>query len=321
MDTFSGLNEFRAPSSGVVLTIGNFDGVHLGHRALLDRARSPADACHAPIVVLTFDPHPLRVLRPDCAPPQLSTLTERLALLEHFGADHVIVQPSSRAFLEKSPEQFIGELVECVRPRAIIEGRTFSFGRDRAGSVETLREHAVRYAYAVDVVDELHCDRVAENPPINSSAIRAALCEGRVEDATAMLGRPHRITGVVSRGDGRGAGLGFPTANLDAIAQLVPAHGVYAAHAQLGAGALRPAAVNIGLQPTFEQTRPRVEAHLLDFDGALRGRRIGLYLVARLRDQIAFSSVEALSVQLSRDVIATRSTCGAASTVEPRIPI
>lgn len=317
METCEGLERFTPPQSGVVLTIGNFDGLHRGHAAMVRRAREVARARGAPVVVVTLDPHPLAILTPDRAPPQLTTLRERLLLLERAGVDAVILLRATKELLATRAEQFVDLLVQRCRPRAFVEGPTFNFGRDRGGSVRTLHELAPRYGFAVHVIDELRCEALPDCPPINSSTIRRALQEGHIEAANAMLGRPHRITGVVVRGAGRGNAFGFPTVNLDQVPQLVPRQAVYAAIAQLADGTLHLAAVNIGPQPTFGQQAGRVEAHLLDFRGELLGQRVGLHLLAALRGQTKFHAVEALAAQLERDVAQTRQYAPAIGSLAP----
>ena len=217
-----------------------------------------------------------------------------------------IVLRSDRELLGQSAEEFLARLVERCRPRAIVEGPSFNFGRDRAGSIQKLRASSTRLGFDLTVVDEVHCDELAGNPEINSSAIRAALQDGRLADANAMLGRPYRITGTVGRGQQRGVTLGFPTANLDNVPQLLPRQAVYVAVAQLEDDSLHLAAVNIGPQPTFSQAHARIEAHLVDYSGTLRDRRLGVHLLARIRDQVRFSSADELVARLHQDIEETR---------------
>jgi riboflavin kinase/FMN adenylyltransferase len=306
MELCGGLKEFVPPSGGAVLTIGNFDGVHRGHARLVDTARAVAERLSATVVALTFHPHPLAILAPERAPAPLTTLAEKLALLERLGVACCIVQRSEPAFLAQEATDFLASLVAHCRPRALVEGPDFNFGRGRAGTIATLAEHGTRWGYELHVVPAEHCAELTTNPTISSSSIRQALREGRVAEANTMLGRPYRIVGIVGGGDGRGARLGFPTANLDRIVQLLPQEAVYAAVAQLADGALHLAAVNVGPQPTFSQMQSRVEAHLLDYRGDLHGQRVGLHFVARLREQRKFSGVEELVEQLRRDVAVTR---------------
>ncbi len=306
MQVCEGLASFDPPARGCVITIGNFDGVHLGHRLLVETARQRAEGSHLPVVVATFDPHPLAIVAPQHAPPRLTTLAERLALLERVGADAAVVLRSCPALLEQSARQFLVELARACRPRVIVEGPTFTFGRGREGTVETLRAYAARLGYDVVIVEELHAGDQAHRPAINSSAIRAALRAGNVRLANEMLGRPYRICGTVVPGDQRGRTIGFPTANLDHIPHLLPREAVYAAAAQLDDDELHLCAVNIGPQPTFAQDRPRVEAHLLGWSGELSGRRVGLHLLACLREQRRFASADDLVTQLHDDVAHAR---------------
>lgn len=338
MSIVHGWDAFSPPPSGVALTIGNFDGVHLGHARLIAAALNAAAArstppAPPPVVAVTFDPHPLAILAPDRAPPLLTTLPQRAALLHALGVATTLVIPSTRALLALTAEDFLEQIVARLRPFAFVEGPTFNFGRGRAGSNETLRRHAARLGYEVIVVDELTADSLPGRPEINSTAIRAAIVKGDLPAAQAMLGRPYQIRGTVESGDGRGAKIGFPTANLYHIAHLLPAEGVYAARARvIAAGTVtedarletgegvaadgsrpvelvRPAAVNIGPQPTFGQPGSRVEAHLLDYSGDLRGRKIELDLLQRLRGQIRFDGIDSLRAQLAADVQRTREIC------------
>ncbi len=201
-----------------------------------------------------------------------------------------------------------------------MEGPDFNFGKGRSGSIETLRASAARYAYDVRSLPTFHCDELPSSPRISSSSIRQALVDGRLDDANAMLGRAHRVAGTVVTGDRRGRMIGFPTANIANIPQLLPQEAVYAAVAQVEDGTLRLAAVNVGPQPTFDAPQSRVEAHLLDFTGDLVGRRIGLHFLERLRPQSRFAGVDALIAQLQRDVGAVRTHAGALTDLRP-IPL
>ncbi len=303
MSPLRDVRDFRPPSQGVVLLIGNFDGVHRGHRGLLRLARGFADPHDRPVVVLTFEPHPMRILRPEQAPPRLTMALERAALLRAGGVDTVIALATDRTLLGLSAEQFVEQYVLPCRPRQIVEGPTFRFGRGRSGSAETLVRLLGPHDCAVHVAEEAHTE---EGLPINSTAVRAALRDGAVEQAADLLGRVYRITGRVGHGEGRGSPLGFPTANLADVTHLPPGHGVYAGVAQTEAGGWYPAAINVGPQPTFAGGQSRIEAHLLDFDGDLRGQTLGLYFARCLRGQVRFESVEALQAQLREDVAATR---------------
>jgi riboflavin kinase/FMN adenylyltransferase len=315
MDVTSGLERFSPPRAGVVLTLGNFDGLHCGHARILAAACDVAARLGAPVAALTFHPHPLAILAPERAPALLTTLVERLALLESLGVRHTIVLRSDRELLSQHAHDFLARLVAHCRPRAIVEGPDFNFGRGRSGNLATLREHAAEWGYEVHAVPAAHCPELPTNPIISSSSIRQAIRDGRIEEANLMLGRPYRIAGTTVRGAGRGAGLGIPTANLDRVVHLLPQEAVYAAVAQVRApGPVRPprredlhlAAVNVGPQPTFGSDVERIEAHLLDYAGDLRGRRIALYLVSRLREQQKFARPAELVAQVQQDIAAVR---------------
>lgn len=324
MQVTRGLTAFTPPPQGLALTIGNFDGVHLGHRRLIEVARQAGRRTGASVAVITFEPHPAAILAPHRAPERLTRLPEKLELLERAGVEHAIVLETNRGLLEQTAEAFLDALVTRCRPRAIVEGPTFNFGRDRTGSVDTLRAFAGEYEYEFHLVEEFFCETGRGRTAVNSSAIRSALRDGAVEDARAMLGRPYGVRGEVRGGDGRGAPLGFPTANLDGIATQVPGFGVYAGLAQLADGRCFLAAVNIGPQPTFDQGMPRVEAHLLDFDEALLGHRLAVYLLNRLRGQVRFPDVDALRAQLTADVATVRTFADEvtelAGTLPPPVP-
>jgi riboflavin kinase/FMN adenylyltransferase len=341
MEITYGLERFVAPPEGVVLTIGNFDGVHRGHAQLVSACKGVAARLHARVTVMTFHPHPLAVLAPERAPARLTTLAEKLVLLERLRVAHTIVLHSGPALLGQQAVDFLAALVTHCRPRAFVEGPDFNFGKGRTGSVATLQEHAAEWGYEVHLVGAVHCAELPTQPTISSSSIRQALRDGRIDEANLMLGRPHRIVGVTGSGAGRGRGLGFPTANLERIPQLLPQQAVYAALAQVAPAAdsaapgdpasglressaeplspmseprdpasepLYPAAVNIGPQPTFAGQVSRVEAHLLDFAGELRGRRVALYLLTRLREQRKFENANELARQIEKDIGATRET-------------
>lgn len=291
-----------APASATVLTIGNFDGAHLGHQLLLETARRIAAPDATRIVALTFEPHPVAVLAPERRPPLLTTLPDRAALLKHYGADDVVVLRATAELLALEPRAFLDRVVAPLRPIHLVEGEDFHFGKRRSGSVGAIVEWARAIGCAAEVCDELRSSCLPGRPQIHSTAIREALATGDCEAARVMLGRPHRLVGRVGYGERRGARIGFPTANLEAIPQMTPRHAVYAAVAELATREIRMAAVNIGSQPTFGQDECRVEAHLLDFDGDLRGQRVALHFIARVREQIKFASIDALRAQLDDDV-------------------
>lgn len=280
------------------LAIGNFDGVHLGHVALVAELCKQANRVGGPAVILTFDPHPLKLLRPEQFQPVLTTAAERDMLLKAKGADHVIVIRTTSELLNLSAEEFFEHVIRNgVQPRVLVEGFNFGFGRDRLGTVEVLSALCKQVGMGFVVVPPWQLD----GKPVSSSRVRAALVHGDVREASRLLGRPLRIWGRVGEGQKRGQMIGFPTANLEQIETLTPGDGVYAARVTCK-GKIWPAAVNIGPNPTFgEQTR-KVEVHLIGFKGNLYGKELPVEFVERLRDTRPFPSVNELVEQLKVDM-------------------
>jgi riboflavin kinase/FMN adenylyltransferase len=300
------LADFHPPTGGSVISVGNFDGVHRGHQSVFREAVEAARPHGAAVVAITFDPSPLTVIAPERAPRRLTSVEEKLALLAAHGATDAILLHADEQLIRTSAEEFLRDVVAACRPRAIVEGPGFFFGRGRQGNVEFLRGRAASMGFEVREVSPTRVPERPELPRASSSAARELLTRGDVEGAAFVLGRPHRITGQVAHGQHRGAGIGFPTANLTLIEQLTPAAGVYGGAALLPDGRSYLAAINVGPQPTFGQAEVRVEAHLIDFAGDLYGRPIALAFVGRIRDVQRFESVDALRAQLERDVAAVR---------------
>lgn len=275
------------------VAIGNFDGAHRGHAELIGNlTRGPR-----PAVVVTFDPHPLLLLRPEVAPPLLTTPPERAAVLQRLGADHVITLRTTFDLLGLSARDFFqGLIVERLGAQRVVEGPNFRFGKNREGDTILLGELSRDEGILFDVVALQQIDGVE----VSSSFIRACLATGQIAEANAALGRRYTLCGVVETGDRRGRLLGFPTANLGNVQTVVPSEGVYAART-LG----RPTAVNIGPNPTFGQQNSRIEAHVIGYDGDLYGQSMTLEFVSRLRDTRRFGSVDELREQLRRDVAQT----------------
>jgi riboflavin kinase/FMN adenylyltransferase len=305
----------RAPA----VAIGNFDGVHRGHQALLAEARARAagadgedgddgdDGDDGEAVVLTFDPHPARFFAPQLAPPMIVPLERRLELLEGAGADVVVIEPFTAELARLEAEAFVeGVLHGELGARHVVVGYDFSFGRGRRGTTGLLAALGPRLGMGVTVVPPVMVDGLV----CSSTKIREFVLEGRVEGAKLLLGRPFEITGLVVRGAGRGRALGVPTANLDPEGELLPRAGIYAARARLlgGAALVRPAAVSVGTNPTFtpDSAPLTVEAHLLDFDGDLYGARLRLEIEAHLRDERRFATADELVAQIRRDIARTR---------------
>jgi riboflavin kinase/FMN adenylyltransferase len=289
-----------AELTGGAVTVGNFDGVHLGHRALVAGARRQADSVRGPAVVVTFDPPPHRVLFPDSGPPRppLTTLKHRAELLHAAGADHVVILRTSPALLALSPEAFFEDiLVRQLGAKAMVEGYDFRFGRGRAGTTETLRTLCASRDLAFEEVPPLHL----KGEPVSSSRVRAAIVDGDVSLAAELLARPYRIDGRVVEGARRGRTIGFPTANLDGVPTVLPGNGVYAVRALVD-GKMWRAAANVGPNPTFGEASRKVEVHLMDFSGDLYGQAMAVEFIARIRDTRPFSGAEELSAQLRRDI-------------------
>jgi riboflavin kinase / FMN adenylyltransferase len=300
-----------------VVTLGNFDGVHAGHRAVLARLVERARAEGARAVAVTFDPHPLQVLHPDRAPELITGLDQRLDLLDAVGVDAVLVMAFTLELAQWTPEEFVSRVfVDALRARAVVVGRDSRFGRRNSGDVDTMHALGERYGFAVEVVDDLAAS--AGGRRWSSSWVRELLEHGDVDAAAGVLGRPHRVTGEVVHGDHRGRELGYPTANLSPHSEgLVPADGVYAGwllRTELPEDhpdRLLPAAVSIGTNPTFHGTGRRVEAYVLDrTDLDLYGETVTLELVGRLRPTLRFDDVQALVDQMALDVEECRRLLG-----------
>jgi len=296
-----------------VVTIGNFDGVHRGHQAILDRARRVADgiAGDVPVVVVTFDPHPMVVLAPDRAPAALTTIAQRVRLLAGRGGDHVLVLPFDRAMASWSPEEFVRlVLVDTLHAAAVVVGANFRFGHRASGHVDTLRELGRAHDFEVDAVG-----LVGGDPPWSSTIVRQALADGAVGAAAEVLGRPHTVEGVVVEGDHRGHELGYPTANVPTSGLVaVPADGVYAGTVQRldqPDAPLWPAAISVGTNPTFDGVERRVESYVLGRDDLeLYDVPVRVAFHAHLRGQVRFDGIDALVRQMAADVERARVELG-----------
>jgi riboflavin kinase/FMN adenylyltransferase len=295
------------------VTIGAFDGVHTGHRMVIDRVRRVAAEQELASAVVTFDQHPASVVRPESAPRLLTDLEQKLELLGDTGLDYVLVVRFDQHRSEESAEDFVREvLLGCLDSRAVVVGHDFHFGYKRRGNVALLQTIGAELGF--DVTGLRLFPGGSSGMPVSSTRIRDLLGDGEVRQAAALLGRPHQVRGVVTEGDQRGRVLGFPTANVavpDAIA--MPSDGVYAGWYVGPDGVRRPAALSLGRRPTFYEDADMalLEAHLLDFDGNLYGELARVEFVDRLRAQTRFASVEELVQQMDRDVAATRLVLGA----------
>lgn len=301
------------------VTIGVYDGVHVGHQWVIQSTALAAERLGAATAVVTFDPHPATVLRPDLAPRLLTDIDQKLALLERAGVDSVVVVCFDHERAGERAEDFVAAvLVDCLRARAVIVGHDFHFGKDRKGDVNLLTELGGEYGFEVVPLSLISNPPTVgvEGRPVSSTAIRAALSEGDVVSAHRLLGRPHAITGTVVAGDRRGRTIGFPTANVAVEAnRAIPADGVYAGWFDLPPdddhphGRSWPSAINIGKRPTFYQDAEHsvVEAHLIDFDGDLYGLHASVGFAAWLRGEQRFDGIDALAAQLQTDIAAARS--------------
>lgn len=315
MKVLHGLQALDPPLRQVVLTVGNFDGFHRAHQRLLAQAGALGKASGDSVVVLTFEPHPLTVVAPGKAPARLSTVDEKLRLFADAGADVAVVARSEPSLMGIAAESFVEDiLVRLFEPTHIVEGPSFGFGRGRKGSPELLQRVASRFGCEVHIVEPVMLTlEDGEDVMVSSSVIRNLLSDGRVHEASHCLARPYCLIGRVVAGDRRGRSIGFPTANLGDVVQLVPGDGVYAGRATLDDQSYA-AAISIGHTPTFGEGERRVEAHLLDFDDDIYDRPIRLEFERRLRDQLTFASASELSDQLQRDVESVRT--GADSPLE-----
>lgn len=293
---------FQWPRASVA--VGNFDGVHRGHQALVARATATASATGGTAVVLTFDPHPARVVAPQSAPRALMTLDQKARVLSRLGAQALAVLPFTAEVAAASPRDFAASVLRgALDADAIVVGDNFRFGRGRAGDVAALQALGDSLGFRVVEVPPVLVGGV----PVSSSRVREALAAGDVRLAATLLGRGHWIEGRIVRGAGRGRTIGIPTANLQPGGEMLPALGVYAAWCWPEPGSPGIAGVvNIGRRPTFDAGEVSVEAHLLDFAGDVYGRTMGLSFVGRLRDERAFDGPEALVRQIAADIAAAR---------------
>lgn len=288
------------PNSPSVITPGNHDGVHLGHRALINTAKTYAKERGWRAVALTFDPHPTQILAPDRVPPLLTTVARRCELMRGAGADQVIVQQFGEQFASLSPEDFMRKwLIESLNARALVVGPDFGFGNRRSGDIKTLYRLGEKYDFDVLVVEPIRDGKQI----ISSSAIRRAIIEGDLDKATRFLDRVHEVQGEVVAGDKRGRNLGFPTANLLCEPVLLPPDGVYAIAARLMSDnreELLFGVANIGVRPTFHAGRS-VEVHLFDFEGNLYGSNLRVGFIKKIRGERKFDSADRLREQIESD--------------------
>jgi riboflavin kinase/FMN adenylyltransferase len=306
------LETLPAGARGGAVAIGNFDGVHVGHVAIVRRLLERAAAVGGPAIVFTFDPHPVRLLRPEQCPPPLTWTERKAELLAAQGVDWIVAYPTDEALLQLSAQAFFDRIVrEALAARALVEGPNFYFGHNREGTIERLNKLTAAAGMSLDIVRPVEIDGAI----VSSSRVRDLIRRGDVQEANRLLASPYRIRGMITHGAGRGAKIGFPTANLGAIDTLLPAQGVYAGRAWIPPASRAvlgpelsalhssyPAAINLGPSPTFGDATPRVEVHIVGLDEPLYGQPLEVDFLARLRDIRPFESPAALAEQLRRDI-------------------
>jgi riboflavin kinase/FMN adenylyltransferase len=281
------------------LTIGNFDGVHRGHQAMLDRLKERARALGLSACVLTFEPHPLELFAPQTAPTRLTSLREKLELLAAHGIERVHVSRFNRAYASRSPQDFIEHvLLEGLAMRWLLIGDDFRFGAKRAGDFSLLREASRQHGFGLEAMPTVEQEGVR----VSSSAVRAALAAGRLAEAEALLGRPYSISGRVVTGDRLGRRIGFPTANVQLRHNRPPLSGIFAVRTVDGHGQVRNGAASLGLRPTIDDSgRAKLEVHLFDFAGDLYGQHLRIDFLHKIRDEKKFPDLEALKACIAED--------------------
>lgn len=296
MQIFHDSKRLRNKAGDKVLTLGNFDGLHLGHRKILEKVRERAGKLGCASVVYTFEPHPLKVVAPGKSPPLILDPEKKTELVASLGIDYMVIARFTKGFAAKHPRQFVLEELVPLRVREVWVGHDFSFGKGKSGTAEYLEALGRELGFSVRVASAYR----KGGDVVSSSRIRGLVAVGRVGEAGRLLGRPFSIRGRVVRGMDRGKELGFPTANLEARSELLPADGVYAAYAVLE-GKRIEAVVNVGTAPTFGGKERCIEAHILGFRGDIYGKDIEVEFVRRLRGERAFASMDALARRISKD--------------------
>ncbi len=297
MKVFYGLNDIQESLPNPVITIGNFDGVHLGHQKIFQDLKNEAKKIHGTDIIITFFPHPLKVLFPDKAPHLITTLDERLRLIRACGNEVIVCIPFTRAFSNLSAERFVQEiLVEKFGVQEVLVGQDARFGKDREGDIDFLRKSAKRFHFSVREIEPVQ----VRGMETSSTKIRRCVETGELRQSAAMLGRLYGITGTVCEGDKRGKSLGFPTANLSTDAELLPPNGVYAVWSTVG-DTVMPGVANLGVKPTFSGKQFSIEVHLFDFDENIYGESIRMDFVERIREERTFPNAQALIDEMNKD--------------------
>ncbi|WP_019831009.1 bifunctional riboflavin kinase/FAD synthetase [Sphingomonas sp. PR090111-T3T-6A] len=303
MIRLSGDQPVPAPARGAIVALGNFDGFHVGHQAVVGRAIERARTEGRPAMVATFDPHPARLFRPDAPPFLLTTIPQRMDLFEAFGADAALALPFDRALAAVSPEGFVTEwLHERIGAAGVVTGEDFTFGKGRAGNTADLAALSERHGIRAETVRAVETDGAVAS----STRIRQHLKAGEMEEAARLLSRPFAIRGIVQHGDKLGRTIGFPTANIALGDYLRPAYGVYAVRGRLEDGRVLNGAANLGIRPQFDPPKELLEPTFFDFSGDLYGQELTVELVRFLRPEAKFDSLEALTAQIEADCAEAR---------------
>lgn len=307
MERFTHDEEAPERLRGSVLALGNFDGFHLGHQAVVNRAIALGFHQRRPVVVATFDPHPVRYFKPDVPPFRLTTLDQRERLFAHAGADGMLVFNFDQALATTSAEDFVSDILAGrLGVGAVVTGTDFTFGRGRAGNADVMRALGAEHGIHAETVAPV----ILDGEPVSSSRIRKALADGDPATATHLLTRPFAIEALVQRGDGRGHDLGYPTANLSLGRYQRPAYGIYAVRVRLDDGTEHCGVASFGVRPTFEEGDEYLETFIFDWDGDLYGRTIEVDLIAYMRPEAKFDSAEALVEQMRLDEAEARRLLG-----------
>ena len=303
MERLEGGSAVPAHLAGGIVALGNFDGFHLGHQAVVGRAVARARAEGRPALVATFDPHPVRYFKPGVPPFRLTTLDQRERLFAQAGAEAMLVFSFGAELASVPAESFVADwLAGRIGAAGVVTGEDFTFGKGRGGNVAVLRDLAPRHGMSVDAVGPV----TDGSEPVSSSRIRDALRSGDCAEAARLMTRPFAIEGVVEHGDKRGRALGYPTANMSLGAYLRPRFGIYAVRGHLPGGMVRGGVANLGIRPTFDPPKELLEPYFFDFGGDLYGQRIEVELIAHLRDEARFDSLDALKAQMQADEAAAR---------------
>jgi len=299
MRVIRGVKNYTEKFPKPVLTLGNFDGVHLGHQAIFSKIVERAAAVNGTSIAFTFEPHPLKVLAPERSPRLLNTFHGKMRLFEQAGIEVVVCANFTRSFADQNPEDFARDVLHTlIGVREVYVGYDYAFGKGREGSIDSLRSMGTTYGFEVGVIEPVRIDDIV----VSSSVVRELLANGRVEDAARLLGRQYSIEGEIIHGAHRGQKLGFPTANLKTANELIPGFGVYAVTARLLGDTLAKGVASIGIRPTFDSGPVSIEVYLFDIDEDLYGKEMEVFFVTRLRGEQKFSSPEALIKQIRKDV-------------------